>query len=75
VIKSGDFPLATRVNVLQALALAGGFRDYAKTDEIVIIREGRGGQAVIPVNYKKFESGKDMTQNVPVRPGDVIVVP
>jgi len=75
VLKSGDFPLATRVNILQALALAGGFRDYAKTDEIVIIRDGKGGQAVIPVNYKKLESGKDMTQNVPIRPGDVIVVP
>jgi len=75
VVKSGDFPLATRVNVLQALALAGGFREYAKTDEIVIIREGQGGQAIIPVNYKKFESGKDMTHNVPIRPGDVIVVP
>jgi len=75
VAKSGDFPLATRVNVLQALALAGGFKEYAKTDDIVIIREGQGAQAIIPVNYKKFESGKDMTQNVLIRPGDVIVVP
>jgi polysaccharide biosynthesis/export protein len=75
VVKSGDFPLTSRVNVLQALALAGGFREYAKTDEIVIIREGKGGQSVIPVNYKKLESGRDMSQNVPIRPGDVIVVP
>ena len=73
--KSGDVPLSGRTTVLQGLALAGGFREFAKTDNIVIIRQERNGQTIIPVNYKKLEDGKDTSQNVVLRPGDTIVVP
>lgn len=73
--KPGEFPLTGRTTVLQALALAGGFRDFAKTDNVIIIRQDRAGQNVIPVNYKKLEEGKDVSQNVLLRPGDTIVVP
>jgi polysaccharide export outer membrane protein len=73
--KSGEFPLSGRTTVLQGLALAGGFREFAKTDNIVIIRQEQGSQTVLPVNYKKLEDGKDMSQNVVLRPGDTIVVP
>jgi len=75
VFKSGDFPLSGRTTVLQGLALAGGFREFAKTDNIVIIRQEHSGQTIIPVNYKKLEDGKDTSQNVVLRPGDTIVVP
>jgi polysaccharide export outer membrane protein len=73
--KPGDFPMSGRTTVLQGLALAGGFREFAKTDSIVIVRQDRSGQVVIPVNYKKLEDGKDISQNVVLRPGDTIVVP
>ena len=73
--KSGEFPLSAKTSVLQGLALAGGFREYAKTESIVIIRQEGKGQTVIPVNYKKLEEGKDISQNVLLRPGDTIVVP
>lgn len=73
--KPGEFPLSGRTTVLQALALAGGFKDFAKTDSVIIIRQDRSGQNVIPVNYKKLEEGKDISQNVLLRPGDTIVVP
>jgi polysaccharide export outer membrane protein len=73
--KPGDFPLSGRTTVLQGLALAGGFRDFAKTDSIVIIRQDRNGQVVIPVNYKKLEDGKDISQNITLRPGDTVIVP
>jgi len=72
VAKSGDFPLSGPLTVVQALALAGGFKEFARTDSIVIIR--RDG-SVYPVNYKKLEGGKEMGQNVPLRPGDTVVVP
>ena len=61
--------------VLQGLALAGGFREFAKTDDIVIIRQQRGPQVVLSVNYKKLAEGKDVSQNVMLKPGDTIVVP
>jgi polysaccharide export outer membrane protein len=76
VARAGQFPLGSRLTVLQALAIAGGFGEYAKTDSIVVIRDEDGNQTVIPVNYKKLESGREIaTQNVPLKPGDVIVVP
>lgn len=72
VQRSGDFPLAGPTTVLQALALAGGFKDFAKTESIVIVRKG---QAVVPVNYKRIADGKDVSQNVLLSPGDTILVP
>ena len=72
VEKSGEFPLTGKTTVLQALALAGGFREFAKTDQVVIVRED---QSVVPVNYKRIADGRDVSQNVLLGPGDTIVVP
>jgi polysaccharide export outer membrane protein len=73
--KSGDYPLNGRLTVLQGLALAGGFREFAKSGGILIIRHENGVQKFIPVNYKKLESAQDLSQNVVLQPGDTIVVP
>jgi polysaccharide export outer membrane protein len=70
--RSGEFLMSGRTTVLQALALAGGFRDFAKTESIVIVRRD---QTVIPVNYKRITDGRDLTQNVVLLPEDTIVVP
>jgi polysaccharide export outer membrane protein len=70
--KSGEYFMSGRMTVLQALALAGGFRDFAKTDSIVIVRRD---QTVVPVNYKRITDGRDLSQNVLLLPEDTIVVP
>ena len=70
--KSGEFALSGRTTVLQALALAGGFKDFAKNESIVIIR---ADQTIVPVNYKRIADGRDATQNIVLAPGDTIVVP
>jgi polysaccharide export outer membrane protein len=75
VARPGEFPLSGPTTVVQALALAGGFRDYAKTDEIVILRQEGGASTFIPVNYKRLEAGKDASQNILMRPGDTVLVP
>jgi polysaccharide export outer membrane protein len=72
VTRSGEYPLSGRTTVLQGLALAGGFRDFAKTDSIVIVR---GDQSVVPFNFKRIAEGKDTSQNVLLAPGDTVVVP
>lgn len=72
VVRSGEFPLSNRTTVLQALALAGGLREFAKAENIVIVRED---QSVVPVNYKHIADGKDVSQNVALARGDTIVVP
>jgi polysaccharide biosynthesis/export protein len=71
-MRPGDFPLSGGMTVLKALALAGGFKDFARTDSIVIIRED---QTVLPFNYKRVADGKDVSQNVLLAAGDTIVVP
>jgi polysaccharide biosynthesis/export protein len=75
VNKPGDFPLTGRTTVLQGLALAGGFKEFAKTDSIVIIRREKGAETAVPFNYKRLESGKELAQNVALRPGDTVLVP
>jgi polysaccharide export outer membrane protein len=82
VTRPGEFPLTGRTTVLQALAMAGGFKDFAKTDSIVIVRQEEGpsgpagpGQTFIGFNYKRLEGGKDATQNLLLQAGDTILVP
>lgn len=72
ITRPGEFPLSGRMTVLQALALAGGLSEYAKSDSIAIVRED---QTVIPVNYKRIVDGKDTSQNAFLAAGDTIVVP
>jgi polysaccharide export outer membrane protein len=71
----GVFPLGGRMTVLQALALAGGFTEFAKTERILIIRDEPGLRAPFTINLKKLESDNDLSQNVALKPGDTIVVP
>jgi polysaccharide export outer membrane protein len=72
VARSGEFSLSGSTTVLQGLALAGGFREFAKPKDIVVIR--KDGK-VIPFNFERIADGKDMSQNVVLEPGDTILVP
>lgn len=72
VVKPGEYPLSRRTTVLQGLAVAGGFREFAKLESILIVRQD---QSVRPVNYKRLAEGRDLSQNVALRAGDTIVVP
>ena len=75
VAKPGEYPLPSRVTVLQALALAGGFREFAKRENIVIIRRRNGQQVAISFNYKDLEAGLRLEQNIFLESGDTILVP
>ena len=71
VFKSGAFPLLVPTTVLQALVLAGGFRDFANQKKITIMRRGER----LKFNYKDVIKGKNMAQNILLEPGDLIFVP
>jgi polysaccharide biosynthesis/export protein len=75
VANSGEYKFTGRTTVVQALALAGGFQQFAKTDSIVIIRRVKGVQTFLPVNYKRLAEARDATQNIFISPGDTILVP
>jgi polysaccharide biosynthesis/export protein len=71
MLRPGEFPLAGGMTVLKALALAGGFKEFARRDGIVVVR----GDQVIPFHYKRVVEGRDMSENVLLTAGDTIVVP
>ena len=76
VSKPGTYPLVGTVTVLDAIALAGGFRDFAKQKSIYILRQNPDGtQARLPFNYKDVVKGRNTAQNVVLQPGDTIIVP
>jgi polysaccharide export outer membrane protein len=76
VLKPGSYPLANSPTVLDAIALAGGFRDFAKKKSIYVLRQSPGGgQVRLPFNYKDMVKGKSTDQNVKLQPRDTIVVP
>jgi polysaccharide biosynthesis/export protein len=70
---AGSLPLKGQITVVQALAMAGGFKDFAKTNKIVIQRKGASGTSMLKFNYNDAVNGKG--QIVYLKPGDTIIVP
>jgi polysaccharide export outer membrane protein len=76
VFKPGYYPLTRPITILDAIALSGGFRDFAKEKKIYILRaDANGKQEKIHFNYKQVIKGQNMSQNIMVEPRDTIVVP
>jgi polysaccharide export outer membrane protein len=76
VVKPGSYSLIRGTTVLDAIALANGFRDFAKQKAIYVIRQDPGGgQSRIAFNYKDVIKGKHPEQNITLEPHDTIVVP
>ncbi len=76
VYKPGFFPLSRPITILDAIALSGGFRDFAKQKKIYILRTAPDGtEQKIKFNYKQVIKGQNMSQNILVEPRDTIVVP
>ena len=64
------------MTVLDAIAMAGGFRDFAKQKSIYVLRaQADGSQQRIGFNYKDMIKGKSPDQNIKLAPRDTIVVP
>jgi polysaccharide export outer membrane protein len=76
VNRPGSYPIVNSSTVLDAIATAGGFRDFAKQKAIYILRQNSDGtQTRIAFNYKDVVKGKNPDQNVKLLPRDTIVVP
>jgi len=75
VQEPGMFSLNTRISLLQALAMAGGFNEWAKKDKIQIFRESGNKTEILNVSYDAITKDKKLDQNVRLKRGDVVVVP
>jgi polysaccharide export outer membrane protein len=76
VSRPGTYPLTNGSDVLDAIAMAGGFRDFAKEKSIYVLRKNSDGvESRLPFNYKDVIKGKNSSQNIKLQPRDTIVVP
>lgn len=76
VLKPGYYPLTHRMTVLDAIALSGGFRDFAKEKKIYVLRTyADGKQERLLFNYKDVIKGKNPGQNIELQPRDTVVIP
>ncbi len=75
VTTPGTYPLMGELTVIQAIALAGGLTEFADAKSITILRTENGQPRTLRFNYQDVSRGKNLAQNVLLRPGDTIVVP
>jgi polysaccharide export outer membrane protein len=76
VIRPGSYTLAKPMTVIDAIAIAGGFRDFAKQKDIYVLRHSAdGSQKRLPFNYKEVIKGRNPAQNVELELNDTVVVP
>ncbi|WP_374090763.1 polysaccharide biosynthesis/export family protein [Methylomicrobium lacus] len=75
VNKPGQFPANRRIDVLQALSLAGGLTPFADDDSIHILRRAGSEVEVFPFDYDDVLNGEHLEQNIILEAGDTVTVP
>lgn len=75
IARPGAYPLGQPTTVLQMLSVAGGVNEYADDKKILIMRTENGAQKALKFNFRDVKKGKNLQQNIQLRPGDTIVVP
>jgi polysaccharide export outer membrane protein len=73
--KPGSFVMNPRMNVLQALTVAGGMTPFAGLNDIIVLRGTGAAQHVIAFHYTEVVKGRNLNQNIQLEAGDVVVVP
>lgn len=75
VQRPGEYIAGSRLDVVQALAMAGGFTPFAQVNDVRVLRRENGVLRAINFRFGDIEKGKSLEQNVLLKPGDVVVVP
>jgi polysaccharide biosynthesis/export protein len=76
VEKPGSYVMGGPMTVLDAIAMAGGLREFARSTKIYVLRTNADGSRVrLPFNYKEVLKGSNLRADVQLQPHDTIVVP
>jgi len=67
------FPVNDPVPIIDLLARAGGFNNFAKKKEIAVVRGGLKSPEVAIINADALIAG-DFRQNILIKPGDIVYV-
>lgn len=73
--KPGPYDLTENMKIIDAIALAGGPSEKADLDGLQIVRYEGGKATAIKVKANQAIQGKDPSQNVQLKSGDVVYVP
>jgi len=68
-------PYREGMTVLDAILAVGGLTQFASGNRSRIVRVENGKETVIPVKIADLVNNGDVKQNLPLKPGDVLVVP
>ena len=75
VLRPGPFVMRTKLDLMQAIAVAGGFSPFAAKKRIPVRRKINGVESLFVFNYDDFFSGRNFDDNLVLHAGDVIIVP
>ena len=75
VNKPGEFIVNPRVDVMQALSMAGGTTPFAGLGNIIVLRRTSGQQQALRFDYTAVARGRNLEQNIELQAGDIVVVP
>lgn len=75
VAKPGGYPMTGNMTVLELIALAGDTLEFAKSKNVVVVRKENDGEQRFKFNYKDVLKGKEVQQNILLKPGDTVIVP
>ncbi len=75
VQKPGSFIMNPRINILQALSLAGGLTPFAASNDITVLRGDGANQRSFPFRFGDVSKGRNINQNFQLEAGDVVIVP
>lgn len=76
VTKPGSYPLTESTTVLDAIAQAGGLAEFAKSNNIYVLRiRPDGSSSRLPFQYKHVLKGSKLAQNIQLQSHDTVVVP
>lgn len=75
VNRPGEIIANRPLDVMQALAVAGGGTAFASLNDISILRRTADSSVAIPFRYKDVEKGRRLDQNILLQAGDIVVVP
>ena len=75
VEKPGPYPISGPTTVLHLIAIAGGLKEFADGKKILVMRTDKGRQVAYTFDYRELLKGKNLRQNIELKPGDTVVVP
>jgi polysaccharide export outer membrane protein len=71
----GAYVIGRYVDVVQALTVAGGMTEFAKENDVRIIRRQGGKFRVFDFRFGDLKKGKNLKDNIMLEGGDTVVVP